>query len=276
MSFDENVSVHYTHGNLLNAVKIGIEQLGKTSSSITVEDLAPLDEFHIGGRQASENFFDQLNFSAEDHLVDVGCGLGGASRFVAKRYNSKVTGIDLTPEYIETGEALCTWLGLDNLVDLQQGSALNMPFEDDVFDGGYMMHVGMNIKDKIELYKEIFRVLRSGANFGVYDVMMVEEGELMYPVPWATTANESKVASPGQYKQAMEEAGFSVTAENNRHEFALSFFEQLRKNSSNAGGPSPLGIHILMGDNSAAKVQNMIKNVSAGHIAPVELIARKN
>ncbi len=98
----------------------------------------------------------------------------------------------------------------------------------------------------------------------------------MYPVPWATTTNESKVASPGQYKQAMEEAGFSVTAENNRHEFALSFFEQLRKNSSNAGGPPPLGIHILMGNNSAAKVQNMIKNVSAGHIAPVELIARKN
>ena len=276
MSFDEKVSEHYTHGNLLNSVKIGIEQLGKTSSSITVEDIAPLDEFHIGGRQASENFFDQLNFSAEDHLIDVGCGLGGASRFVAKRYNSKVTGIDLTPDYIETGEALCTWLGLDNLVDLQQGSALNMPFEDDVFDGGYMMHVGMNIKDKIGLYKEIFRVLRSGANFGVYDVMMVEEGELMYPVPWATTTNESKVASPGQYKQAMEEAGFSVTAENNRHEFALSFFEQLRKNSSNAGGPPPLGIHILMGDNSAAKVQNMIKNVSAGHIAPVELIARKN
>jgi ubiquinone/menaquinone biosynthesis C-methylase UbiE len=276
MSFDENVSEHYTHGNLLNAVKSGIEQLGKTSSSITVEDLAPLDEFHIGGRQASENFFDQLSFSAEDHLIDVGCGLGGASRFVAKKYDSKVTGIDLTPDYIETGKALCTWLGLDNLVDLQQGSALNMPFEDDVFDGGYMMHVGMNIKDKIGLYKEICRVLRSGASFGVYDVMMVKEGELIYPVPWATTTNESKVASPGQYKQAMEEAGFRVTAENNRREFALSFFEQLRKNSSNAGGPPPLGIHILMGNNSAAKIQNMIKNVSAGHIAPVELIARKN
>ena len=275
MSFDENVSAHYTHGNLLSAVKNGIELLGKTSSSITVEDLAPLDEFHIGGRQASENFLDQLNFSAKDHLIDVGCGLGGASRFVAKRYSSKVTGIDLTPEYIETGEALCTWLGLDDLVNLQQGSALSMPFDDGAFDGGYMMHVGMNIKDKIGLYKEIFRVLRSGAKFGVYDVMMVEEGELMYPVPWATTASESEVASPGQYKQAMEEAGFSVIAEDNRHEFALSFFEQLRKNSSNIGGPPPLGIHILMGNDSANKVQNMIQNVSYGYIAPVELIAKK-
>jgi SAM-dependent methyltransferase len=276
MSFDEKVSEHYTHGNLLNAVKIGIEQLGKTSSSITVEDLAPLDEFHIGGRQASEFFFDQLDFSADDQLVDVGCGLGGASRFVANRYGSKVTGIDLTPEYIKTGEALCTWLGLDNLVDLQQGNALDMPFDNGVFDGGYMMHVGMNVKDKIGLYKEIFRVLRSGAKFGVYDVMMVEEGELIYPVPWATTANESEVASPRQYKQAMDEAGFSVVAENNRHEFALSFFEQLRKKTSNARGPSPLGLHILMGDNSAIKVQNMIKNISSGYISPVELIVRKN
>lgn len=276
MSFDEKVSEHYTHGNLLNAVKIGIEQLGKTSSSITVEDLAPLDEFHIGGREASVNFFDQLDFSADDQLVDVGCGLGGASRFVANRYGCKVTGIDLTPEYIKTGEALCTWLGLDKLVALQQGNALNMPFKNGIFDGGYMMHVGMNVKDKIGLYKEMFRVLRSGAKFGVYDVMMVEEGELIYPVPWATTANESEVASPRQYKQAMDKAGFSVVVENNRHEFALSFFEQLRNKSSNARGPSPLGLHILMGDNSAIKVENMIKNISSGYISPVELIVRKN
>ena len=74
-------------------------------------------------------------------------GLGGTSRFVAKRYSSKVTGIDLTPEYIKAGEALCSWVGLDNLVDLHQGSALSMPFDDDKFDGGYMMHVGMNIKE---------------------------------------------------------------------------------------------------------------------------------
>jgi len=69
MSFDENVSTHYTHGNLLRAVRTGIEQLGKTQNSITIEDLAPVDEFHIGGRQASVEFLDQLNFSSEDHVI---------------------------------------------------------------------------------------------------------------------------------------------------------------------------------------------------------------
>ena len=275
MSFDENVSTHYTHGNLLSAVRTGIEQLGKTQNSITIEDLAPVDEFHIGGRQASEEFLDQLNFSSEDHVIDVGCGLAGSSRFVAKRYNSRVTGIDLTTEYIETGEALCSWVGLNELITLHQGSALNMSFDDGVFDGGYMMHVGMNIKDKLGLYKEIYRVLRPGATFGVYDVMQIEEGELLYPVPWATTSNESEVVSPEQYKQALQEAGFTVIKERDRHEFAKSFFEELQKNTSSSSGPPPLGLHIIMGDNAITKVNNMVKNVSAGIIAPVELIAQK-
>lgn len=276
MSYEQIITTHYTHGSLITEIKTGIEKLGKTSSSISTEDLAPLDEFHIGGRQASELFFDQLDFSNDDYLIDIGCGLGGASRFVANKYSSKVMGVDLTEEYIATGNTISAWLGLDHLVNLRQGSALSMPFDNGVFDGGYMMHVGMNIKDKFRLYKEIFRILRPGAKFGVYDVMIIEEGELLYPVPWATTPNENEVTSPKEYKQAMEKAGFSIIAENNRHEFALSFFEQLIENSNNASGPPPLGIHILMGKDSTIKVQNMIKNVSAGHIAPIELIAKKN
>jgi hypothetical protein len=50
---------------------------------------------------------------------------------------------------------------------------------------------------------------------------------------------------------------------------------QLRSKAASAGGPPPLGLHILMGKNSPDKVQNMIRNISNGSIAPVELISRK-
>lgn len=53
-----------------------------------------------------------LNFSEHDHVLDVGCGLGGAARYIVSQYKSHVTGIDLTPEYIETGKTICSWLGL--------------------------------------------------------------------------------------------------------------------------------------------------------------------
>jgi ubiquinone/menaquinone biosynthesis C-methylase UbiE len=275
MTTQRDISTHYTHGNLIAAIRSGIESLGKTIDSVTVDDLAPVDEFHIGGRQASEHFLDQLDLTPEKHILDVGCGLGGPARFVASRYRCRVDGIDLTPEYIETGRLICGWVRLDDRISLHQGSALSMPFSDRAFDGAYILHVGMNIEDKAKLCSEVGRVLRQDSLFGIYDVMRTGDGELTYPVPWATTAASSAVAEPAQYRSALQAAGFVVIAERNRRDFALAFFEQLRAKTMAAGGPPPLGLHILMGNNTPEKVQNMIENISNGSIAPVELIARK-
>lgn len=275
MPTQQDVSNHYTHGDLAAAIRSGIESFGKTTNSVTVDDLAPVDEFHIGGRQASEDFLGQLDLFPEQHVLDVGSGLGGAARFVASRFGCRVTGIDLTPEYVETAKVLCGWVGLDDIISLHQGSALAMPFADRAFDRAYMLHVGMNIDDKAELCSEVSRVLTSNALFGIYDVMKIGDGELTYPVPWATTAVSSAVATPAQYRAALEAAGFSVIAERNRRDFALAFFDQLRAKAAAAGGPPPLGLHILMGRNTPEKLQNMIQNISNGRIAPVELIARK-
>ena len=54
--------------------------LAATASS---HDLAPVDEFHIGGRQATIDFAEQLHIEPGKRLLDIGCGLGGASRYFA-------------------------------------------------------------------------------------------------------------------------------------------------------------------------------------------------
>lgn len=275
MTIDKQISEHYSHGELLKAIESAIEKLGKTTESITIDDLAAVDEFHIGGRLATENLLDQFDFSEEHNILDVGCGLGGAARFVASRYNTQVTGIDLTVEYIETGKSLCEWLNLDEKVSLQHGSATTMPFADESFDGGYMLHVGMNIEDKEQLFREIFRVLKPGSFFAVYDVMRINEGDLAYPVPWATEQATSWLATPDHYKRSLASSGFEVGNENNRRDFALEFFSELRKKTEASGGPPPLGLHTLMQESTPVKIKNMIDNISANYIAPVEIIAGK-
>jgi len=275
MSYDRSVSGHYTHGELLDAIRASIGQLGKTIDSITIEDLAPVDEFHVGGRLATENLLDQLNFSEPDQILDVGCGLGGASRYIANKYDTRVTGIDLSQEYIDVGKELSAWVGLDKHVSLYQGSALAMPFEDEAFDGAIMLHVGMNIDDKMKLFVEVYRVLRPCACFGVYDIMQINAGELVYPVPWSTDNSTSRLATPDQYIEALEAAGFKVSTHNNRREFALGFMKQLRLKSVAGGGPPPLGLHILMQDGAAAKIKNLADSIAADLVAPVEIIAQK-
>lgn len=272
---DEDVSAHYASAGLLAAIRDGVARLGKTPATVTTEDLAPVDEFHIGGRQASEDFLGQLGLTPDQRVLDVGCGLGGTARFAATRYGSHITGIDLTEEYVTTGQAMCDWVGLGDRVSLRQGSALAMSFEADTFDGAYMLHVGMNIDDKRQLCAEVHRVLRPGACFGIYDVMRTGEGELAYPVPWAATSETSAVHSLDDYRAALRAAEFATTAERNRRDFALEFFAKLKARTTGARGSAPLGLHILMGDTTPRKIANMVANIASGTIAPVEIVARK-
>ena len=269
------VAAHYGAADVVERISVGVLAMGKTPASVSLEDLAPVDEFHIGGALATDAFLGSVGIREDDHVLDIGCGLGGASRFAAARYGCRVTGVDLTPEYVEAGNTLCSWVGLDRQVALVHGNALATSFEAASFDKAYMLHVGMNIEDKRILAAEAWRLLRPGGLFAIYDVMRVGPGELTFPVPWASDAATSFVASPDAYRGALEDAGFQVVAENDRHRFALDFFERLRIAGARADGPPPLGLHILMGGDAATKVQNMIANISAGLVAPVEIIASK-
>jgi SAM-dependent methyltransferase len=275
MPDEQLVANHYTHGGLLKAIGDGITRLGKTIASVNIDDLGPVDEFHIGGRVATRSFLDQLDIGPSHHVLDVGCGLGGGSRFAAHTYGCRVTGMDLTREYVETGNVLCSWVGLSDKVTLEVGNATALPHPNEAFDRAYMLHVGMNIADKELLISELYRVVRPGAKIGIYDVMRVNDGDLTFPVPWAAEPEGSSLASVPTYKAALERSGFNIIAERNRRDFAREFFAQLQAKAASAKGPPPLGLHILMGSTAPMKVKNMIENISRNIIAPVEIVAEK-
>lgn len=275
MDYSEKLSDHYHHGNLLSSIQAGLEKQGIQPQNASVENLGPVDEFHIGGRQASVHFLDQLAIAGSQAFLDIGCGLGGSARFAAKQYGAEITGIDLTPEYVETGQVLCDWVGLSDRIKLHHGSALSLPFADASFDGAFMMHVGMNIQDKAALFVEAARVLKPGAKFGIYDIMKTNDEDLVYPVPWATTSETSWLAEPQEYRKALESNGFHVTTQNDRRDFATDFFKKMKAASDAGNGPPPLGLHVLMQQSTAEKIPNMVANLMAGRISPVEMIATK-
>ena len=190
------VSAHYKHNQMLELIEAGLLKMGKSVDNVTVEDLAPVDEFHIGGRPATEHLMKQLGFNSSDKLLDIGCGLGGASRFIAKTFGNSVTGIDLTDDFVSAGNSLTSWVSLEDSVSLHQGSALDMPFDEASFNGAYMLHVGMNIQAKDKLFMEISRVLKPGSRLGIYDVMRTSRETLAYPVPWASDESCLLYTSP--------------------------------------------------------------------------------
>src|SRR6266436_7431039 len=147
MKLEQSVARHYTHGSLEPAILEALTAAGKDLDRLVPADLAPVDEFHIGGRQATADLAAQVEFGAGLHLLDIGCGLGGASRYFAHEGGCRVTGIDLTEEYVRVAEALARRVGLEVRASYRHGSVLDLPFETEKFDGAYMLHVCMNIDD---------------------------------------------------------------------------------------------------------------------------------
>jgi ubiquinone/menaquinone biosynthesis C-methylase UbiE len=267
-----HVADHYARADLVAAIRDGLARLGKTESTVTAEDLAPVDEFHIGGRTATGDLARHLELAASDRVLDIGCGLGGPARQIAAQFGCRVSGIDLTRDYVEAGNVLSGWLKLEGRVSLQQGDALALPFTDGSFTAAYMLHVGMNIADKSALFAEVARVLRAGARFAIFDVMRTSDGALSYPLPWASTADANSIASPLHYREALSAIGFDILSERDRRDVALDYFA--RKRTQVTTEPA-LGVHTLMGARRPDMVRNMSESISDGRIAPVEIIARK-
>jgi SAM-dependent methyltransferase len=274
MSDTDPVAVHYGRTHLLNQISEGLRRLG-AEPPFDPDVLASVDEFHIGGRLATGRFMQQLHLEQGQSVLDLGCGLGGPARYAAHHYGVAVTGVDLTQVFVDTGQALSAMTGQADQVNLVQGSILDLPFESESFDAAYMIHVGMNISDKAGVAREAARVLKLGGIFAIYDVMQVGQGTVDFPVPWASTAEQSALDAPDAYRTALLDAGFEILSEADRSGFAKDFFARLAAQQATADGPPPLGLHLVMGPNTAQKVQHMVSAIGDGRIAPIEMIARR-
>lgn len=273
MSETSKIEAHYASGSLLERIEAGLAEHG-VRPPLDLDTLALFDEFHIGGRQATASFLKKLGVTAGNRVLDLGCGLGGPARFIAKATGARVTGVDLTREFVETGRALTGMALMLDVVDIVQGSILDLPFPDRSFDVAYMIHVGMNTADKAALAAEAARVLKPGGVFGIYDVMAISDEPITYPVPWASTAEHSALGTPQAYRDALTGAGFRIESETDRTEFAQAFFARMAELRANADGPPPLGIHLVMGPDAPTKMRNMIANIANGLIAPIEMVAQ--
>lgn len=179
------VAAHYGHPDLETAILETLIAAGKDIDRLRPEDLAPIDEFHIRGRKATQELARELRLEESMQVLDVGSGLGGASRYLALEFGCRVTGLDLTEEYCRVATMLARRLGLDSRVCYRHGNALAMPFEDASFDALWTQHAAMNIPDKTQLYREVWRVLKPGGALAIYDILAGAGGPLHFPVPWA-------------------------------------------------------------------------------------------
>src|SRR5512137_1662781 len=201
---NETIQKHYTRSDLGDVILAALENAGKDVNRLVPEDLEPIDQFHIRGRTATLELARAAGLDSAKYVLDVGSGVGGTSRCLAKQFGCRVTGIDLTEEYCRAAALLTAKTGLADLVDFRQGDATHLPFDEASFDVVWTEHVAMNIQDKPRLYREMYRVLKPGGLLAVYDVLAGPIGPVLFPVPWARTPDTSFLVRPDELRKLLE------------------------------------------------------------------------
>ena len=125
--------------------------------------------YKLNRRQAQIDLIEELliwaNIKTVSNLVDVGCGIGGSTLYLAEKFNANATGITLSPVQANRATERASEVQLEGKVQFQVADALNMPFPDNNFDLVWSLESGEHMPDKVQFFQECYRVLKPGGMF---------------------------------------------------------------------------------------------------------------
>jgi len=211
-NFLQTVAAYWDRAGLTQAILDALASAGVSAERLTIDDLAPLDQFHGGGKPATTRLAQLGGLTPGTQVLDVGGGLGGPARTLAVEFGCTVTVLDLADSYVRAGEALTARTGLSGRVTHQVGNALELPFDAASFDVVWSQNAGMNIEDKETLVAGFRRVLRPGGKLVFQEPMAGPVQPPLFPLMWARDATTNFLRTPVQMRSMLEDAGFRVVA----------------------------------------------------------------
>ena len=265
---------YYSPNDLYNKIIDRLNKLGKDLSKVTLDDLQPVDEFHIRGDAATRELIKLAEFRPDMHILDVGCGIGGSTRRLSHETGCRVTGIDLSDEYIDTAERLTQLLNMQERVRFHACSALELPFADSSFDGIWSLQMNMNVEDKVAWLRETIRVLKPGGRAVLYEVCGGKNTPLYFPVPWAQDATMSFLVSSESFRDAMMCVGFEIQVWNDKTDLAQKAFANAKEPVGKPKLPV-LGVYLLVGNDIQTKAYNLHRNLDEQRVSLIETLAVK-
>lgn len=259
------ISSYWGRENLGQAILDALAESGKNLDALTVDDLAPFDQFHGGGKTATDRLAKLASFAPGTRVLDVGGGFGGPARTLAAEFGCQVTVIDLTESYVQAAQVLTERLDLGDRVTHQVGNALELPFEDGSFDAVWTQNSGMNLADKERLYAGFRRVLRPGGTLAFQEPMAGAVQPITFPVMWARDASGSFLRAPDAMRALIEAAGFRVRVWDDVTEEATG-------PSTGVAVPTRAIQHLVMGDHLDAITRAGSRNREERRLANVQAV----
>ena len=142
--------------------------------------------FHFAPRRKGETFEESLTnherFTAQSlglapgmKVLDIGCGIGGPMREMAKTFGADIVGLNIDEYQLDKCKAYNEQAGLANRCRLVHGDYMDIPEQDGYFDAAYSIEATPHTSDKTGVFSEVLRILKPGGVFGCYEYCLTPE-----------------------------------------------------------------------------------------------------
>ena len=271
---DETVAVsgHYGRQHLGELIRDGLQAVGKADGHLTTDELAPIDQFHTGGKATTFQLAQLADFEAGSACSGCGRRAGRPGPRPGRDERLQRHRLGFNAEFCEVGAWLTERTWLTDQVQFKVGDALAMPFADGSFDAAWTQHSSMNIRDKEALYREIRRVVRSGGRLAIHEIMAGPKQPIHFPVPWAPEPSISFLRPPAEIRALLQTLGFREIAWNDTSAEAISWFKERIAAAQAAKSTPPLGLHLLLGASAPQMFGNMLRNLEEGRVQTIQAV----
>jgi SAM-dependent methyltransferase len=130
---------------------------------------------HNGGFEATDALLSLCHVKDAQEVLNVGCGIGVGSAYVARTYGCRVVGVDISEKMIAWSRLRAREERVEDKVEFQVASVLDLPFDADRFDVVFCESVIAFVADKRRAIQECVRVAKPGGYVGLNESFWVEE-----------------------------------------------------------------------------------------------------
>jgi SAM-dependent methyltransferase len=269
--YRDQVNSVYSDGGLAPRSLRALKDEGIDIDNLTLDALAPIEELHLEGRRHTLRMAETAGLAAGMHVIDIGCGIGGPARALAHHFGCKVSGIDLTEEFCSVGRMLTERTGLEQVVEIHQADAVDLPFEDAVFDLAWMQHTMTNVPDKARLFSEIARVLRPGGKVAMYEILSGANPVVHFPVPWTRDSSLSFLVGEKEFLRHLDSAGFVRDMWEDVTQRSIGFLGRVF-GKTRPRKPRGLNPGIILGPQYRLMMINVLKNLKEDRMRVIEAV----